>query len=72
MEQRLRTLSEPRSRQWPARVADGHFVGNALSEKGSTRVGGLVFNARLLSVPGGSRLSGDKAYSAGSTANAYF
>ncbi|MCV7347589.1 hypothetical protein [Mycolicibacterium rhodesiae] len=47
-------------------------MGNALSEKGSTRVGGLVFNARLLPVPGGSRLSGDKAYSAGSTANAYF
>lgn len=50
VEERLRTYggqersdpgngpSEPRSRQWLAKVAEGHIVGNAFSEKGSNAV----------------------------------
>lgn len=65
VEERLRTLTEPRSRQWLAKVAEGHIVGNAFSEKGSNAVGSLVFNTRLLPVPGGYRLTGEKYYSTG-------
>ncbi|QEN13207.1 acyl-CoA dehydrogenase family protein [Mycolicibacterium sp. ELW1] len=65
VEERLRTLSEPRSRQWLAKVADGYIVGNAFSEKGANAVGSLVFNTRLLPVPGGYRLTGEKYYSTG-------
>ncbi|WP_319437722.1 acyl-CoA dehydrogenase family protein [Mycobacterium sp. RTGN5] len=65
VEERLRTLTEPRSRQWLATVAGGHIVGNAFSEKGSNAVGSLVFNTRLLPVPGGFRLTGEKYYSTG-------
>ena len=77
VEERLRTLTggqersdpgnnhEPRSRQWLTKVADGHIVGNAFSEKGSNAVGSLVFNTRLLPVPGGYRLTGEKYYSTG-------
>jgi alkylation response protein AidB-like acyl-CoA dehydrogenase len=48
-----------------ARVAEGSIVGNAFSEKGSNAVGSLVFNTRLLPVPGGFRLTGEKYYSTG-------
>ncbi|GAY17315.1 acyl-CoA dehydrogenase family protein [Mycobacterium sp. shizuoka-1] len=65
VEERLRALTEPRSRQWLAKVAHGAIVGNAFSEKGSNAVGSLVFNTRLLPVPGGYRLSGEKYYSTG-------
>jgi len=65
VEERLRTLNEPGSRQWLAKVADGKIVGNAFSEKGSNAVGSLVFNTRLLPVPGGFRLTGEKYYSTG-------
>src|SRR6478735_2972493 len=65
VEERLRTLPEERSRQWLAKVADGPIVGNAFSEKGSNAVGSLVFNTRLLPVPGGYRLTGEKYYSTG-------
>ncbi len=65
VEERLRGLTEQRSRQWLAKVADGHIVGNAFSEKGSNAVGSLVFNTRLLPVPGGYRLTGEKYYSTG-------
>ncbi|MCV7175779.1 acyl-CoA dehydrogenase family protein [Mycolicibacterium sphagni] len=65
VEERLRTLSEARSAQWLAKVAQGHIVGNAFSEKGSNAVGSLVFNTRLLPVPGGYRLTGEKYYSTG-------
>jgi len=65
VEERLRTLSDPRSRQWLTKVADGNIVGNAFSEKGSNAVGSLVFNTRLLPVPGGLRLTGEKFYSTG-------
>ncbi|MBB3605863.1 alkylation response protein AidB-like acyl-CoA dehydrogenase [Mycolicibacterium sp. BK556] len=65
VEERLRTLSDPRSRQWLTKVADGNIVGNAFSEKGSNAVGSLVFNTRLLPVPGGFRLTGEKYYSTG-------
>ncbi|WP_431230924.1 acyl-CoA dehydrogenase family protein [Mycolicibacterium psychrotolerans] len=65
VEERLRTLNENRSRQWLAKVAEGHIVGNAFSEKGSNAVGSLVFNTRLLPVPGGYRLTGEKYYSTG-------
>ncbi|SBS75116.1 Pesticide degrading monooxygenase [uncultured Mycobacterium sp.] len=65
VEERLRTFSESRSRQWLAKVAEGRIVGNAFSEKGSNAVGSLVFNTRLLPVPGGFRLTGEKYYSTG-------
>ncbi|TGD84026.1 acyl-CoA dehydrogenase [Mycolicibacterium sp. CH28] len=65
VEERLRTLSEPRSRAWLAKVAEGKIVGNAFSEKGTNAVGSLVFNTRLLPVPGGYRLNGEKYYSTG-------
>lgn len=65
VEERLRTVSEPRSRQWLAKVANGSIVGNAFSEKGSNAVGSLVFNTRLLPVSGGFRLTGEKYYSTG-------
>src|SRR4051794_23173544 len=65
VEERLRTRSERRSRQWLTKVAEGHIVGNAFSEKGSNAVGSLVFNTRLLPVRGGYRLTGEKYYSTG-------
>ncbi len=65
VEERLRTIDDPRSRQWLAKIADGNIVGNAFSEKGSNAVGSLVFNTRLLPVPGGFRLTGEKYYSTG-------
>ena len=65
VEERLRTIDDPRSRQWLAKVAEGNIVGNAFSEKGSNAVGSLVFNTRLLPVPGGFRLTGEKYYSTG-------
>lgn len=65
VEERLRTSDDPRSRQWLAKIADGTIVGNAFSEKGSNAVGSLVFNTRLLPVPGGFRLTGEKYYSTG-------
>ncbi len=65
VEERLRTLDDSRSRQWLTKVAEGHIVGNAFSEKGSNAVGSLVFNTRLLPVPGGYRLTGEKFYSTG-------
>ncbi|WP_059017366.1 acyl-CoA dehydrogenase family protein [Mycobacterium sp. M26] len=65
VEERLRLLSDARSRQWLAKVAEGKIVGNAFSEKGSNAVGSLVFNTRLLPVPGGYRLTGEKYYSTG-------
>ncbi|AKK29012.1 acyl-CoA dehydrogenase family protein [Mycobacterium sp. EPa45] len=65
VEERLRTLNEARSRQWLTKVAEGHIVGNAFSEKGSNAVGSLVFNTRLLPAPGGYRLTGEKYYSTG-------
>jgi alkylation response protein AidB-like acyl-CoA dehydrogenase len=42
VEERLRTLSEPRSRAWLAKVVEGKIVGNAFSEKGTNAVGSLV------------------------------
>jgi len=83
VEERLRTLggqersdsgidgSEPRSRQWLAKVAEGGIVGNAFSEKGSNAVGSLVFNTRLLPIPGGYRLTGEKYYSTGTLFSDY-
>jgi alkylation response protein AidB-like acyl-CoA dehydrogenase len=65
VEERLRALPEARSRQWLAKVAEGAVVGNAFSEKGSNAVGSLVFNTRLLPIPGGFRLTGEKYYSTG-------
>ena len=65
VEERLRAPTEPQSRQWLAKVAEGAIVGNAFSEKGSNAVGSLVFNTRLLPVPGGFRLIGEKYYSTG-------
>lgn len=65
VEERLRTPSHPGSRQWLAKIAEGKIVGNAFSEKGSNAVGSLVFNTRLLPVPGGYRLTGEKFYSTG-------
>lgn len=65
VEERLRGLPQPRSHQWLAKVAEGAIVGNAFSEKGSNAVGSLVFNTRLLPVPGGFRLTGEKYYSTG-------
>ncbi|WP_167099134.1 acyl-CoA dehydrogenase family protein [Mycobacterium sp. DL592] len=65
VEERLRTLPDPRSRQWLAKVAEGKIFGNAFSEKGTNAVGSLVFNTRLLPIPGGFRLTGEKYYSTG-------
>ncbi|BBY62499.1 acyl-CoA dehydrogenase family protein [Mycolicibacterium helvum] len=65
VEERLRTLNDGRSRQWLTKVSEGRIVGNAFSEKGSNAVGSLVFNTRLLPVPGGFRLTGEKYYSTG-------
>ncbi|WP_328359434.1 acyl-CoA dehydrogenase family protein [Mycobacterium sp. NBC_00419] len=77
VEERLRTLgggqerSDQRSRQWLAKVAEGKIVGNAFSEKGSNAVGSLVFNTRLLPIPGGFRLTGEKYYSTGTLFSDY-
>lgn len=83
VEERLRTLgggqersdpghdTDPRSRQWLAKVAEGKIVGNAFSEKGSNAVGSLVFNTRLLPITGGFRLTGEKYYSTGTLFSDY-
>lgn len=80
VEERLRNLggqdpangtADPRSRQWLSKVAEGKTVGNAFSEKGSNAVGSLVFNTRLLPVPGGYRLTGEKYYSTGTLFSDY-
>lgn len=71
VEERLRTISDPRSRDWLTTVAEGKIVGNAFSEKGSNAVGSLVFNTRLLPVPGGYRLTGEKFYSTGTLFSDY-
>ncbi|MGY4711394.1 acyl-CoA dehydrogenase family protein [Mycolicibacterium sp. CBM1] len=83
VEERLRTLgggqersdpgigTDPRSRQWLAKVAEGKIVGNAFSEKGSNAVGSLVFNTRLLPASDGFRLTGEKFYSTGTLFSDY-
>lgn len=46
VEERLRTLSQPRSRQWLTKVAAGHIVGNASARRDRTP------SAVLYSIPG--------------------
>ena len=73
VEERLAHAGRPRvTQRWLREVADGKIVGNAFSEKGSTAVGSLVFNTRLLPDPaGGFRLDGEKFYSTGTLFSDY-
>jgi alkylation response protein AidB-like acyl-CoA dehydrogenase len=71
VEERLRTLPDPASRRWLAKVTEGKIFGNAFSEKGSLAVGSLVFNTRLLPANGGYRLTGEKFYSTGTLFSDY-
>lgn len=72
VEERLKRYSDPVSRQWLRKIADGNIFGNAFSEKGSLAVGSLVFNTRL---HGDSEsrlwLSGEKYYSTGTLFSDY-
>ncbi|ART68793.1 acyl-CoA dehydrogenase [Mycobacterium dioxanotrophicus] len=71
-EERLRTVDDPASQRWLAKVADGKIFGNAFSEKGSLAVGSLVFNTRLLpGQDGGYLLTGEKYYSTGTLFSDY-
>jgi len=68
VEERLRS----RSPKWLDLVSQGKIFGNAFSEKGSSAVGSLVFNTRLLPGPtGGFRLNGEKFYSTGTLFSDY-
>jgi alkylation response protein AidB-like acyl-CoA dehydrogenase len=72
VEERLRTVHDPISTRWLKKVADGKTFGNAFSEKGSSAVGSLVFNTRLLPADGGGyRLDGEKYYSTGTLFSDY-
>ena len=74
VEERLRTVGDPASQKWLAKVAEGKIFGNAFSEKGTLAVGSLVFNTRLLpdpQQPGAFRLTGEKFYSTGTLFSDY-